>query len=348
MLRRLIGWIAALLFLLAVPGSAMSGARTAQMRGGGACPEGLPVTGDLGIEYLLCVGGRCAVNLRTSRGGYTHDFSTEPIIRGIRPGSPAAGELRNGDILVAIDGCLVTTREGGRRLANLEPGVPVTLRIRRDGEEMDVVVVPETGCNAPRLAVRAGREAPPAPAARPAAGAVPAAPKPPRPAVTPATPETPGAPPAPAVAGPPETPRTPPAPAVARPPQTPRTPPPAPAPRTPETPRPPTPPRPPIYFGMELECGDCGWRTAPDGAPSWYSPTLPKVRSVEPGGPADQAGIRPGDLLLEIDRRSFSGNSAGRYLGKLRSGQKVTLEIQRGTEKRSVAITPMDGAPTRS
>ena len=98
---------------------------------------------------------------------------------------------------------------------------------------------------------------------------------------------------------------------------------------------------------MELECGDCGWRTGADGLPSWYSPTLPKVRSVEPGGPADQAGIKPGDLLLGIDQRSFSGGSAGRYLGKLRSGQKVTLEVQRGTEKRSVAITPQDGSPTQ-
>lgn len=329
MFRRPIGWIAAFLFLLALPGFAMSGARTAQMRSNGACPEGHPETGDIGIEYLLCVGGRCAVNLRTSRGGYTHDFSTEPMIRGIRPGSPAAGELRSGDTLVAIDGCLVTTREGGRRLANLEPGVPVTLHIRRDGEEMDVVVVPETGCNMPQLAVLANREALPA---APAVRAVPATPKTPRPAVTPRTPETP---------------RTPPAPTTAKPPETPRTPPAAKTPRTPEPPKPPAAPRPPIYFGMELECGDCGWRTGSDGAPSWYSPTLPKVRSVEPGGPADQAGIKPGDLLLGIDHRSFSGGSAGRYLGKLRSGQKVTLEVQRGTEKRFVAITPKDGAPTQ-
>lgn len=320
MFRRPIAWIAAFLFLLALPGFAMTGARTAQMRSSGACPEGHPETGDIGIEYLLCVGGRCAVNLRTSRGGYTHDFSTEPMIRGIRPNSPAAGELRNGDILVAIDGCLVTTREGGRRLANLEPGVPVTLHIRRDGEEMDVVLVPELGCNMPNLAVLSAREALPAQPARPAVGAVPPPPKTPRPSVTPRAPETP---------------RTPPA---ARTPETPR---------PPETPKTPAPPRPPIYFGMELECGDCGWRTGSDGAPSWYSPTLPKVRSVEPGGPADQAGIKPGDLLLGIDHRSFSGGSAGRYLGKLRSGQKVTLEVQRGTEKRTVAITPKDGAPTQ-
>ena len=129
-------------------------AETAQLRGGGPCPEGHPETGDIGIEYLLCVGGSCSVNLRSGRG-YAHDFSTEPLIRGIRPGSPSTGKLKTGDILIAIDGVLITTREGGRRLANLRPGVAVTLRVRRDGREMDIAVVPEVGCNMPRLAVLA-------------------------------------------------------------------------------------------------------------------------------------------------------------------------------------------------
>ena len=122
-----------------VPPSSPS-STTAQLRGSGRCPEGHPQTGDIGIEYLLCAGGSCSVNLRTDRG-YVHDFSTEPSIREIRPGSPAAGKLRNGDVLIAIDGVLITTREGGRRLANLTPGVPVTLRLRRDGREMNVTVV---------------------------------------------------------------------------------------------------------------------------------------------------------------------------------------------------------------
>ena len=47
-----------------------------------------------------------------------------------------AGKLHTGDILIAIDGVLITTRDGGRRLANLRPGVPITLRIRRDGKEI--------------------------------------------------------------------------------------------------------------------------------------------------------------------------------------------------------------------
>jgi len=118
-----------------------------------ACPEGHPKTGDIGISHLLCVTGSCSVNLRTDRG-YRHKFSIEPKIQGLEKGGPSWGRLQNGDVLVAIDGVLVTTREGGRRLANLIPGRPVELRIRRAGREMTVTVIPRSGCNMPLLAVR--------------------------------------------------------------------------------------------------------------------------------------------------------------------------------------------------
>ena len=120
---------------------------------GQSCPEGHPQTGDLGISHLLCVGGSCSVNLRTGRG-YAHDFSTEPRIQGLDRNGPSWGRLQDGDVLIAIDGILITTLEGGRRLANLTPGKPVELRIRRGGKEMDVTVVPRLGCNMPMLAVR--------------------------------------------------------------------------------------------------------------------------------------------------------------------------------------------------
>ena len=73
--------------------------------------------------------------------GFAHDFSTEPRVRGLEENSPAWGKLQEGDILVAVDGVLITTREGGRRLANLTPNRPVKLRVRRGGQEMDVAVV---------------------------------------------------------------------------------------------------------------------------------------------------------------------------------------------------------------
>lgn len=278
-------WKACMTFTAAVLcGASLAGAaETAQLRGGSPCPEGHPETGDIGIEYLLCVGGSCAVNLRSERG-YVHDFSTEPLIREIRPGSPAAGKLHSGDILIAIDGVLITTREGGRRLASLQPGVAVTLRIRRDGREMNIAVVPEVGCNMPRLAVLA----------KPAKGA-----------------EAPGD----AYTA-----------VLARPAQ-----------------RPPMPPAsvnvlPTVDFGMELECGSCGWYASTSG-PAWRSTTAPVVHAVEPGGPADKAGFRAGDVLLKVDGQMITG-AGGRHLGELVPGKPVTFQVRRGKQFIDLQITP--------
>jgi membrane-associated protease RseP (regulator of RpoE activity) len=295
------------------------------------CPEGHPETGDLGIESLLCVSGSCAVNMRTD-AGYTHMFSTEPRIRGLVDGSPAAGKLMDGDILIAVDGVLITTREGGRRLANLKPGDPVTLRIRRDRREMDVTLVPRLGCNMPGLAVLMGSPTPrPAIAPRPALEADPALP--PRPARAPRP--APAAEPAqaPQAAAPAIAPR------AAASATTPR---PAAAPQgRPEA----RPDKPPFTFGLELECGTCGWRTDRGGALRWSSPALPTVRSVEPGGPGAQAGLQPGDVLVEIDGHSLNNEDAGREIGKLRPGHAVQVRFRRDREEKTVSITPRGELP---
>jgi S1-C subfamily serine protease len=254
---------------------------------GGQCPEGHPETGDIGITSLICVSGSCSVNQQSGRG-YTHEFSTEPRIGGVNPDGPAGGKLRPGDAIIAIDGVLITTREGGRRLANLKPGVPVTLRIRRAGKERDVTLVPRLGCNMPRLAVRSGKRPEPWPVED--SSAVQKA--------WPAAEAQPGARPA----------------------------------------------APPFSFGLELECGPCGWRSDPWGALFWISQVPPTVRSVEPGGPGDLAGLEPGDVLLEIDGLSLSGAASGRALGKLRPGEPVELRFRRGRETRTVPITP-EAAP---
>jgi S1-C subfamily serine protease len=118
------------------------------------CSEGRPRSGDVGITSFECVGGDCTVSERDSLGGYFHDFLVEPIIRGIRPGSVAATALREGDVVIMVDGFPITTHEAGRRLASLSPGKPVTLRIRRGQSYLDVKLTPEPGCNTPSLSVR--------------------------------------------------------------------------------------------------------------------------------------------------------------------------------------------------
>ncbi|HWM93778.1 MAG TPA: PDZ domain-containing protein [Thermoanaerobaculia bacterium] len=247
----------------------------------GQCPQGHPETGDIGISNLLCVGGSCSVNLRTGRG-YAHDFSTEPRIQGLEKDGPAWAKLQDGDILVAIDGILITTREGGRRLANLTPGKPVTLRIRREGKEMDVIVIPRTGCNMPMLAVLGG-----GPATAPAIQKIPL--------------------------GPPSS-RLLPAGTA------------------------------PVDFGMEIDCGGCGWRREA-GKLVFYTRSSPLVLTVVPGGPADRAGIRPDDVILKVNGIPLSSPDGGEHLGEIRPGQAITLEIGRGGSLRSVKIVPRVAAP---
>lgn len=248
----------------------------------GQCAGGTPESGDLGISHLLCVGGSCSVNLRTDRG-FAHDFSTEPRIQGLEKDGPAWGRLRNGDILVAVDGVLITTLEGGRRLANLTPGRPVELRVRRGLQEVDITVVPRAGCNEPKLVVLDGG---------------------------------PGT-----------------APAIQR------------APRTPPSPSPLPVAAAPVDFGMEIDCGGCGWRRAPDGLRVFYTLDPPRVLSVVPGGPAHQAGIRPDDVLLKVNGIPLTSRDGGEHLGELRPGQTVTLEVGRGGSLRSVKIVPREADP---
>lgn len=233
-----------------------------------ACRDGVPRTATLGIGTLHCVGGGCMVNARDG-GGYRHDFSVEPRVWNVDASGPAARALREGDQITSIDGALITTRDGGRRMANLRPGVPVRLGIRRDGAESAVRVVPQAGCNTPTLAVTAS-------AAKPGGHARTASQ---------------------ASAGP------------------------------------------GVYFGMEVDCGDCGWRQE-NGDWRWHATEPMRITAVVPGAPAQRAGLRPGDVLLRIDGKPFTTPGAGRFYASLRPGQPVSFEVRRGDRTVSILVVP--------
>lgn len=238
-----------------------------------ACRDGVPRTATLGIGLMHCVGGTCMINARDGHGR-RHDFSSEPRVWELEPGGPASRGLREGDQITSIDGALITTREGGRRMANLRPGVPVRLGIRRDGAETTVRVVPEAGCNTPALAVTASATKP---NWRPPASAS-------------ATPQA-------AHGGP------------------------------------------GVYFGMEVECGDCGWRNE-NGDWRWHSTEPMRITSVVPGSPAARAGLRPGDILFRIEGRPFTTPGAGQFYAGLRPGQPVRFEVHRGGRLIVVPVVP--------
>jgi hypothetical protein len=70
-------------------------------------------------------------------------FQLEPEIKGIDRNGPAHGKLENGDVIVAIDGMLITTRKAGLRFANLTAGEPVELEVRRGRHMRTVTVIPQ-------------------------------------------------------------------------------------------------------------------------------------------------------------------------------------------------------------
>ncbi|MGD8278663.1 MAG: PDZ domain-containing protein [Gemmatimonadota bacterium] len=127
------------------------------------CGVGQVAVSSLGISGLEC--SNCTLYGADEASGITRwEFRSEPTVLNVRPGGPADNRLRAGDVIVAIDGNLITTREGGRRFVHPSPDRATQLRIRRDGREMDVSIVPGVECRPDDAATASGlRRAVPAP-----------------------------------------------------------------------------------------------------------------------------------------------------------------------------------------
>jgi hypothetical protein len=320
MRSRMIGMAALALGWIAVPGALAQETKD--------CPDGRPPVGDLGIEELRCTYGRCLRGFTFDGGGLLTTFTTEPRVYALEP--PAEGVLEDGDVIVAVDGKLTTTSEGARRLARLAPGDRVELRIRRDGVEKEVALTAARSCDPGRHAAFTFHLDPEARRRWETAlerlgesfaefdweglaaplGALESLDR------------IPGVVVVPQIesfrleldslgldklnSG-----------LFAR-------------------------GEPPYELGVELTCGFfCGWRRAEGGEAVWRGQHPPKVVRVVDGGPADAAGIQPGDVLLLLDGHSFIGEEGGRALGQLRPGRTTTLQYLKGGETlTTTTITP--------
>jgi C-terminal processing protease CtpA/Prc len=69
-------------------------------------------------------------------------FQTEPEVRKIDPDGPSYNQLKNGDVIVAIDNMLITTRSAGIHFANLNAGKPVELEVRRFWGKRKITIMP--------------------------------------------------------------------------------------------------------------------------------------------------------------------------------------------------------------
>ena len=271
------------------------------------CPDGLEPRGTIGISSLECTNCR----LSTEGGVRVWNFSSEPIVRTVKPDSPADGKIREGDAIVAVDGHLITTGEGGRRLGNMVPGEAVSVVVRSGNRERTVVVISDSEC--PRSG---GYAAAPALAAAPA---VPGAPAPeasvsvgvsaavPRAAVAPRAYAAPATGVAVAV-GP--------------------------------VPRPTYTLLPSGWFGFGIQCTNCRWSVEEGtGQSEWEFSAPPEISSIQDGSPAAAAGLRRGDVLLEIDGEPLASREGGRRFGSVEPGETVRWTYRRGGETQTTTAT---------
>jgi S1-C subfamily serine protease len=84
--------------------------------------------------------------------------------------------------------------------------------------------------------------------------------------------------------------------------------------------------------------------TVPDSMRSAVGQTSGRmVVSLAPSGPAELAGLRPGDILLSLDGQSVSGAHALRaFLGPERVGRQVEVRLMRDgqVETRQLTVAP--------
>jgi PDZ domain len=301
---------------MAMPGSAVAQAVIAAM-----CPAE-EVRPDLGISGLDCV-GECTVVFDRNGRESRWRFSVEPTIMSVREGSPADGRLRAGDRLVALDGSLITTVEGGQRYASLSTGETVRIRFRRDGRVGETSLQVGSRCRTESFSGVVGR-VPPVPGA--VGSAVP------RPDVVTAPRvvyEAPSAPSEPSAAAGPE---------------------PATAPSGISAPSAPLAPRasmsPAGRLGAGFKCGPCGTRTdSVSGEARWFFSGPLEITNVEPGGPADRAGIQVGDLIAAVDGLAVDSEQGGAAFSTIMPGKAVSLTVVRRDGRRSqVRVVPSERA----
>ena len=102
------------------------------------------------------------------------------------------------------------------------------------------------------------------------------------------------------------------------------------------------------WFGFGIQCTECRWSVDDeDGTSEWEFSTPPEISSIQAGSPAAEAGLRRGDVLLEIDGESLVTEEGGRRFGSVKPGQDVRWTYTRDGETRTTTATAAERqAPT--
>lgn len=269
--------------------------------------------GTLGLTGWDCRGD-CTLALDEEGRERAWSFSVEPRISGVVPGGPADGLLQAGDVIVAVDGLLITTKEGGERIVNLPAGADVRIRYRRGSRMAEATLRTDAAC---RTAWEG--PVPPPPPEPPAVAPAPARVVTPR--IRSAAPVPPVAPahPTGVVVAPPSLWAS-----------------------EPEDSR--SPPR----LGVGFQCTRCGTRAdSVAGGEVWFFSQPPEVTAVDEGGAADRAGIQIGDRIVAIDGHAITTEAGGRAFTAVRPGVAVRVTVaKRNGRDETVTLVPERGRPT--
>ena len=85
------------------------------------------------------------------------------------------------------------------------------------------------------------------------------------------------------------------------------------------------------WFGFSIRCSDCSYRYDPDRASAVFEfLSAPEIQSVEPGTPAAEAGLLPGDLLVAMDGVALTTVPGGAAFANVSPGQAVRFSVRRG------------------
>jgi len=250
------------------------------------------------IGYIGISGIACDCTIAPPGTDTEWRFRTEPKITSLEMDARAAGVLKTGDVIIAVNEKLITTREGAQEFANIRPGVPVVLTLRRNGQALKVALTPESICPSDTRAL--GIYAPttvPAMAPSVYVGSAPTM-------VTPRAEAAAGTPP----------------------PQSYYVPSVAPVAYS-SLPR--------ASFGMGLSCSNCAMSfSEKEHTALMLFSRPPEVYPIERGGPADRAGIRRGDVITHVNGKRLDSEEGGKLFATARPGQTVNFTVVRNAQRK--------------
>jgi S1-C subfamily serine protease len=92
-----------------------------------------------------------------------------------------------------------------------------------------------------------------------------------------------------------------------------------------------------IGFGLSFSGGIR--RNDPGKPADWLFLELPSIKSIQPGSPADEAGLRVGDVLLEIDGEELDSEGGGSRFSRMEPGQVIEWKVRRDGKTLTVKTT---------